>query len=62
MISNAPPFWWRNPGWRAYALKPLSLVYGRISGKTMRRENRPSVDVPVTSQSGELVKRQQLSQ
>ena len=35
------------PGWQAYALKPLSWVYGWISGKTMRRENRPSVDVPV---------------
>lgn len=47
MISNAPPFWWRKPGWQAYALKPLSWVYGSIAGKTMRRKNRPSVDVPV---------------
>ncbi|WP_312949064.1 tetraacyldisaccharide 4'-kinase [Agrobacterium sp.] len=47
MISNAPPFWWRKPGWQAYVLKPLSSVYGWIAGKRMRREYRPSVDVPV---------------
>lgn len=47
MISEAPPFWWRKAGWQAYALKPLSWVYGWIAGKRMRRENRPSVTVPV---------------
>jgi tetraacyldisaccharide 4'-kinase len=47
MISNAPPFWWRKPGWQAYALKPASWVYGWIAGKRMRRDYRPSVDVPV---------------
>jgi tetraacyldisaccharide 4'-kinase len=47
MISEAPPFWWKKPGWQAYALKPVSWVYGWIAGKRMRRENRPSVPVPV---------------
>lgn len=47
MISEAPPFWWKKPGWQAFALKPVSWAYGWISGRRMRRKNRPSVPVPV---------------
>ena len=28
MASEAPPFWWEKPDWRAWALSPLSALYG----------------------------------
>lgn len=47
MVSEAPPFWWTKPDWRAWALSPLSFVYGRISGYRMAHGRRASVLVPV---------------
>jgi tetraacyldisaccharide 4'-kinase len=47
MISEAPPFWWTRPDWRAWALLPLSFVYGRIAGYRMAHARRASVPVPV---------------
>ena len=29
MASEAPPFWWQPPDWRAYALYPVSAIYAR---------------------------------
>ena len=31
MASEAPPFWWEPPDWRAYALYPLSRVYSFVA-------------------------------
>jgi tetraacyldisaccharide 4'-kinase len=47
MISEAPPFWWTRPDWRAWGLWPLSFVYGRIAGYRMAHARRASVPVPV---------------
>lgn len=47
MVSDAPPFWWTKADWRAYALSPLSWVYGRVSGRRMDRGKRVSIAVPV---------------
>lgn len=47
MVSKAPDFWWQKPSFKAWALTPLSLIYGAISAKRMRRTDRPSVSVPV---------------
>lgn len=47
MVSEAPPFWWTKPDWRAYALWPVSRLYGLIAGSRMRRAHRASVPVPV---------------
>ena len=47
MISDAPPFWWTKPDWRAWALSPISFLYGRIAGYRMAKAARPSVPVPV---------------
>ncbi|MEP7455911.1 tetraacyldisaccharide 4'-kinase [Phyllobacterium sp. SB3] len=47
MTSEAPPFWWEKPDWRAQALSPLAKIYGAIAGRRIRRANPPSVAVPV---------------
>jgi tetraacyldisaccharide 4'-kinase len=47
MVSKAPDFWWQKPGFKAWALSPLSALYGAISAKRMRRMERPSVSIPV---------------
>lgn len=47
MVSESPPFWWMKADWRAYALSPLSLVYGQVAGRRMDRAPRHAVPVPV---------------
>jgi tetraacyldisaccharide 4'-kinase len=47
MVSEAPPFWWTKPDWRAWALFPISFIYGRIAGYRMANARRASVPVPV---------------
>lgn len=47
MVSEAPPFWWEKPDWRARALMPISALYGTIAGRRMRNAKRASADLPV---------------
>ena len=47
MVSEAPPFWWTKADWRAWALAPLSYVYGRVAGSRMARASREGVPAPV---------------
>jgi tetraacyldisaccharide 4'-kinase len=47
LTSEAPPFWWERPDWRAYALSPLSLTYGFIAGHRMKTARRARIDAPV---------------
>lgn len=47
MASEAPPFWWEKPDWRAYALYPASVVYGAVARRRMTRARREKIDVPV---------------
>ncbi|MDI7861534.1 tetraacyldisaccharide 4'-kinase [Rhizobiaceae bacterium n13] len=47
MVSEAPPFWWTKPDWRAWALSPFSFIYGRIAGYRMAHARRASVSIPV---------------
>ena len=47
MVSEAPPFWWTKPDWRAWLLSPFSLLYGQVAGHRMRRPSRHSVPVAV---------------
>ncbi|MBP1850442.1 tetraacyldisaccharide 4'-kinase [Rhizobium halophytocola] len=47
MISDAPPFWWKRPDWRARMLWPISFLYGRIAGWRMRAKSPRKVPVPV---------------
>ena len=47
MASEAPPFWWEKPDWRAALLWPFSWVYGKIAVSRMDRAKPKDVDVPV---------------
>jgi tetraacyldisaccharide 4'-kinase len=47
MASEAPPFWWERPDWRAYALYPLSAIYGAVARRRMNAAKREKIDCPV---------------
>lgn len=47
MASEAPPFWWERPDWRAFALSPLSWAYGAVAGRRMKRARRERIGAPV---------------
>lgn len=47
MVSEAPPFWWETPDWRAWSAWPLSVLYGAVAARNMRRAPRVPVDAPV---------------
>lgn len=47
MVSDSPPFWWMKADWRAYALSPLSYIYGQVAGRRMERAPRLAMPVPV---------------
>ncbi|MGN6537965.1 MAG: tetraacyldisaccharide 4'-kinase [Mesorhizobium sp.] len=47
MASEAPPFWWEKADWRAFVLSPLSLAYGMVAGRRMKKARRQKVGAPV---------------
>jgi len=47
VASEAPPFWWEQPDWRARALWPLSALYGFIANRRMVRATRAPFDLPI---------------
>lgn len=47
MASEAPPFWWGKPDWRAWSLWPVARLYGFIAGQRMLRAPREKIDAPV---------------
>lgn len=47
MASEAPPFWWEKPDWRALALSPLSAAYGAVAGRRMKSARREKIAAPV---------------
>ncbi|MER2534172.1 MAG: tetraacyldisaccharide 4'-kinase [Rhizobiaceae bacterium] len=47
MASEAPPFWWSRPDWRAWSLWPFAKLYGFVAGQRMLRAPREKIDVPV---------------
>ncbi|HET9586644.1 MAG TPA: tetraacyldisaccharide 4'-kinase [Bradyrhizobium sp.] len=47
MASDAPPFWWDKPDWRAYALLPVSVLYGAVTRRRMHAAGRAKIDLPV---------------
>lgn len=46
-LDEAPPFWWKKPGWQAVLLSPLAFFYGRVSARRMAAAPSGSVPVPV---------------
>jgi tetraacyldisaccharide 4'-kinase len=47
VASEAPPFWWEQPDWRASALSPLSWAYGAVAGRRMKTARREKIGAPV---------------
>ncbi|WP_395451391.1 tetraacyldisaccharide 4'-kinase [Aminobacter sp. UC22_36] len=47
MASEAPPFWWEKPDWRAYALYPVSSLYAFVAGRRMKSARREKINAPV---------------
>ncbi|MGB8818941.1 MAG: tetraacyldisaccharide 4'-kinase [Rhizobiaceae bacterium] len=47
MASEAPPFWWEKPDWRAWALSPVSALYGMVAKSRMQRAKPPQINLPV---------------
>jgi len=47
MASEAPPFWWEKPDWRAFALSPFSAIYASVAGRQLRRAPREKIPAPV---------------
>lgn len=47
MATEAPPFWWQRPDWRAYGLYPASAVYGAVASRRLRNAPRRPVEAPV---------------
>ncbi|WP_159592071.1 tetraacyldisaccharide 4'-kinase [Chelativorans xinjiangense] len=45
--GEAPPFWWEPPDWRAWALWPLSALYGAVAGARMANAPREKVPAAV---------------
>lgn len=47
MASEAPPFWWEKPDWRAFALAPAAWIYGIIAGRRLLKVVPPRIPLPV---------------
>ncbi|OQP85958.1 tetraacyldisaccharide 4'-kinase [Rhizobium rhizosphaerae] len=47
MVSQAPAFWWQPRGLKAWGLSPFAWLYGRITGRRMRRAARGAAGLPV---------------
>ncbi len=47
MASEAPPFWWEKPDWRAFALSPLAAAYSFVAGRRLHRARREKMPAPV---------------
>jgi tetraacyldisaccharide 4'-kinase len=47
VASEAPPFWWEKPDWRAWALSPFSALYGFVARTRMERAKPPEIALPV---------------
>lgn len=46
-LDEAPPFWWRRPGWQSWLLSPLATLWGRAAAARMDAEPSHAVPVPV---------------
>ncbi len=47
MASEAPPFWWEKPDWKAMLLSPLSGIYGKVASHRMDNAKPDLIDLPV---------------
>ncbi len=47
MTSEAPPFWWGKPDWRALSLAPAAWLYGAVAGRRLLKAEPPKISLPV---------------
>ena len=47
MVSEAPPFWWTKPDWRAWLLSPVSFSTVGLPAIAWRMPSAPPVPIPV---------------
>lgn len=47
MAHDAPPFWYKKPGYQAFLLAPFAFLYGCAAAFRMRRAQRQVINVPV---------------
>ncbi len=47
MVSEAPPFWWDQPHWRAWLMYPASRIYGSVARARLEKAPRVPVERPV---------------
>lgn len=47
MSSEAPPFWWGKPDWKAWLLSPFGLVYRFVADRHMLKAMPPKIAAPV---------------
>ncbi|KAB2748972.1 tetraacyldisaccharide 4'-kinase [Brucella anthropi] len=47
MVSEAPPFWWDKPDWRALSLAPAAWLYGAVAGRRLLKAEPPKISLPV---------------
>lgn len=47
MASEAPPFWWEKPDWRALSLAPAAWLYGAVAGRRLLKAEPPKISLPV---------------
>lgn len=45
--SEAPPFWFREPGWQSLALSPIAAIYGAIAARRLHHAKPVRVCAPV---------------
>ncbi len=47
MVSESPPFWWRQADWRAWALAPFSAIYAKAARHRLETAPRRRIGAPV---------------
>jgi tetraacyldisaccharide 4'-kinase len=47
LVSEAPPFWWKKPDWRAALLSPFSAAYAALARRNLLNAPREKVAAPV---------------
>lgn len=47
MASDAPPFWYENPGLKSFLMSPFAWIYGAVATRQMKNAKREELDIPV---------------
>lgn len=47
MASEAPPFWYENPGLKSFLMSPFAWIYGAVATRQMKNAKRVELDIPV---------------